>query len=83
MMIVDHVTMAVSHRVVVMRMGMWLRAFPALMFMPVMFVVRVRVRMAHGFVGMFEFDRIAGRPQDRPGDGRTHHKQSEPGECRR
>ena len=47
MMIIDHVAMAVSHRVVAMRVGMWLRAVPASMFMLVMFVVRVLVGMVH------------------------------------
>ncbi len=83
MMVVDHVTMAVSHRVVTMKVGMWLGSFPDFMFMLVMFVVRVQVRMVHGLVTMIEFTDIASRPQHCPRYGRTQNKYGESGKCRR
>ena len=63
--------MAVSHRVVAMRVGMRLSAFAAFMFMLVMFVVHMQVRMVHSLVRMLEFRHIGRGPQDCPGYGRT------------
>ncbi len=54
--------------------AMWIASFPAFMFMLVMFVVRMQVRMDHSLMRMIQFDRIASRPQDCPGYGRTHNK---------
>jgi len=71
MMKIDHVAMAVSHRIMSMRVAMWLRFLRAFMLMLVMFVVRMQVRMDHGLVHMLKFKHITSRPQDCPGYGRT------------
>ncbi len=70
MMKIDHVAMAVSHRVMAVGVAMWLASFPAFMFMLVMFVVHMQVRMDHSLVRMLKFNDITSRPQHCPGYGR-------------
>ena len=71
MMKIDHVAMAVSHRIMAMRVAMWLRILRAFMLMLVMFVVHMQVHMDHRLVRMLKLNHITSRPQDCPGYGRS------------
>ena len=71
MMKIDHVAMAVSHRIMAMRVAMWLRFLRAFMLMLVMFVVRMQVHMDHSLVRMLKLNHITSRPQDCRRYGRT------------
>ena len=80
MMHVDHEPMAVPDLPVAVRMAVRLRAFPALVHMPVMLVMAVQVLVQQGRMLVLEQLGIGGWPQMQREAARDDHEQSEEAE---
>ena len=80
MMQINHVRVLVTNRCVHVSVGVRLRAFPPLVLMLMMVVVRVHVLMSNALVSMLHITIVGRRPEHSGGRSANHGKRSKHGE---